>query len=126
MTYCNHTVCGCQLWEYSNDLDWKEFCVGSLDFMKGRVFVVVVVVVVLKFILQSLLFKDVNCHGAYSFGIKCWFLIRKCLLHSGRALIAWKHGILIVIRLYICVLIAYLALDNWVPKGAPCNSYFDF
>ena len=21
--------------EYSNDLDWKEFCVGSLDFMKG-------------------------------------------------------------------------------------------
>ena len=41
---CNHIVCGCQLWEFSNDLDRKEFCVGSLDFVKGRV--------VLEFIVQ--------------------------------------------------------------------------
>ena len=38
MTCCNHIiVCGCHLWEYSNDLDRKEFCVGFLDFMKDRV-----------------------------------------------------------------------------------------
>ena len=37
MTCCNSIVCGCHLWEYSNDLDCKEFCVGSLDFIKGRV-----------------------------------------------------------------------------------------
>ena len=34
----------------------------------------------------------------------------------------WKYRILIVIR--ICMLIAYLALDDCVPMGAPCN--FDF
>ena len=34
-------------------------------------------------------------------------------------------GILIVIRLCICVLIAYLALDDWVPNGASSDS-FDF
>ena len=44
---CNRIVCGCQLWEYSNDFDGKEFCVGSLDFMKGRV--------VFEFIVQLLL-----------------------------------------------------------------------
>ena len=37
MTRCSRIVCGCQLWEYSNDLDCKEFCVGSIDFIKGRV-----------------------------------------------------------------------------------------
>ena len=34
MICCNRIVCGCWLWD---DLDWKEFCVGSLKFMKGRV-----------------------------------------------------------------------------------------
>ena len=37
MTCCDSIVCGYQLWEYSNDLDWKEFCVGSLDLMKGHI-----------------------------------------------------------------------------------------
>ena len=37
MTCYNYIVCGCQVWEYYNDNDWKEFCVGSLDFMKSRV-----------------------------------------------------------------------------------------
>ena len=37
MTCFYHTVCECQVWEHYNDNDRKEFCVGSLDFMKGRV-----------------------------------------------------------------------------------------
>ena len=37
MTCCNCIVCGCQLGEYFNDLDRMEFCVGSMDFVKGRV-----------------------------------------------------------------------------------------
>ena len=37
MTCYNRIVCGCQVWEYYNDNDRKEFSVGSLDFMKGRV-----------------------------------------------------------------------------------------
>ena len=36
MTCSDRIVYGCQSWEYSNDLDGKEFCVGSLDFMKSR------------------------------------------------------------------------------------------
>ena len=34
MACCNRIVCRCQLWEYSKDLDLKEFYVGSSDFMK--------------------------------------------------------------------------------------------
>ena len=50
MTCCNGIVCGCQLWEYYNDLDCKEFCVGSLDFIQGRV--------VSEFALQLLLINS--------------------------------------------------------------------
>ena len=38
MTSYNRIVCRCQVWEYYNDNDWKEFCVGSLDFMKAMLF----------------------------------------------------------------------------------------
>ena len=50
MTCYNRIVCGCQLREYSNDFDWKEFCIGSLDFIKGRV--------VFEFIVQLLLINS--------------------------------------------------------------------
>ena len=50
MTCYNRVVCGCEVWGYCSDNDWKEFCLGSLDFMKGRV-------VFLKLIVQ-LLFID--------------------------------------------------------------------
>ena len=52
MTCCNRIVCGCQFWEYSNDLDWKEFCVGYLDFIKGRI--------VFEFIAQLLLINSLK------------------------------------------------------------------
>ena len=41
-----------QLWEYSYDLDGKEFCVSFLDFMKGRVG--------FEFIVQLVLIKSLK------------------------------------------------------------------
>ena len=52
MTCCSHIVFECQLWEHSNDLDWNEFCDGSLDFMKGRV--------VFEFIVQLLFINSLK------------------------------------------------------------------